>query len=489
MSNNSKALKSGVWYTIGNFIAKGASFLTVPIFTRILSVDDVGKFANFTSWLSIFIIITTFELCSSINIARFDFKEDINDYISSNLIQGSLITTAFFGVFFVFRKFFLELFSLGMPELLVMYIYCLTCPALQMYQLKCRIDFQYKMSVFVSLLSVFSSTLLSLACVFCFDDKYVGRYIGYAIPFILIHIVIYVVLLRKSKKLSIKKYWKYALIISFPLIWHTLAGNVLTSSDRVMINYFQGSNDVALYSIAYSCASIVQLLWISMNSAWTPWAMEMIDQKKYSAMNRALKPYCIFFGFVVICFLLVAPEVLLLMGGPAYASALSVIPPIMISYVFNFAYSFYVIIEQYEKKQIIIAASTIVAAIVNVVLNLILLPKYGYSIAAYTTLVGYITLFLMHFLSCKIMKKEKIVNNRFVFVFLLFFIGCMFFVPVLYAFSSIRYGLIGLFLAVCIITAIYLRKELHYLIKNKSFVLIKEKLAGLRVANNEKNRN
>lgn len=475
MNSNIKAFKSGIWYTIGNFIAKASAFLTVPIFTRIMSVDDVGRFSNYTSWLGIFMIITTFDLFNSLNIARFDFKDDIDNYIASNLIHGSIITTVFFSIFLSSFSFFGKLFSLELYELFLLYLYCLVYPALQMYQLKCRIDYRYKMSVFLSLFSVFISTFLSLLLVFFMPNKYVGRCMGYTVPIIAINAIVYFRLIAKSKKIFVKRYWKYAMTISFPLVWHTLAGNLLTSSDRVMIKFFFDSESVALYSIAYSCASIVQVLWISMNSAWTPWAMEKINEKKYFVLKRAIKPYCIFFGLVVLIFLLISPEVLYLMGGKAYMSALNVIPPIMVSYVFNFAYSFYVIIEQYEKKQVIIAICTITAAIMNLILNAIFLPIFGYTVAAYTTLIGYIVLFVMHFVSCMKLKKLFIVNNRFVGAFLILFLIVMFLMPLLYQNSILRYIIICSILMICIGIFIILKKDIVYMIRNKSINCIKDK--------------
>ena len=73
---SSKVLKSGIWYTISNFIVKGLAFITMPIFTRIMTADDVGMFSNLIAWFNILAIIATFELYSSVSIARFDFKND-----------------------------------------------------------------------------------------------------------------------------------------------------------------------------------------------------------------------------------------------------------------------------------------------------------------------------------------------------------------------------------------------------------------------------
>ena len=51
-SKKSGAIKAGFFYTICNFIVKGAVFLTTPIFTRIMSSEDIGAFSNLSSWLS-----------------------------------------------------------------------------------------------------------------------------------------------------------------------------------------------------------------------------------------------------------------------------------------------------------------------------------------------------------------------------------------------------------------------------------------------------
>ena len=58
--DNKKALKAGFWYTFSNFLIKGIAFLTMPIFTRIMSKYDIGVFSNIISWFNILAIITTF---------------------------------------------------------------------------------------------------------------------------------------------------------------------------------------------------------------------------------------------------------------------------------------------------------------------------------------------------------------------------------------------------------------------------------------------
>ena len=401
MTNDKKAFKAGFWYTVCNFLVKGLSFLTMPIFTRIMSSNEIGMFSNITSWFSILAIITTFEIYSSISIARFDFKDDLDSYISSSLLLGTIITLIFYIIVLLFNNFFQELFMVDFLTLNLMFIYLLFYPSIQMYQMKYRILYSYKHTIIVSLLNAFLSTGFSIVLVLTMKNKLFGRTLGYFIPLIVIAVVIYIILLKGGKFIS-KKYWRYALSISFPLIWHLLAGHVLSSSDRIMITRLISADANALYSVSYTISMAVSILWTSMNNAWSPWAYEQMEQKEYNNLYYSSKPYTLFFLFVVFTFMLLTPELLLIMGGNYYLQAKYVMPPVMVGYIFQFVYSLYVNIEFYHKKQKSIAIGTIIAAIINITLNFIFIPKFGYIAAAYTTLIGYMTLFIIHFIRVRL---------------------------------------------------------------------------------------
>ena len=464
----SKALKAGIWYTISNFFIKGIVFITMPIFTRIMTKNDIGSFSNIASWIDILAIIVTFELYSSVNLAKYDYKDEIDAYISSNLFLGSLITSIFYIIVIVFSDFFLELFSIDMKILNLIFLYLLVEPAIQMFQVKNRITYNYKSSVIISIGSCLLSTILSLTCVFLFKNPLNGRIYGFYCPLIFVAIIIYIKLLLNGKSIS-HKYWKYALTISFPLIWHLLAGSLLTSSDRIMITKLIGTNENALYTIAYSCSMVVNLLWTSMNSAWSPWAYDMLEQKKYTELKNKSKPYFIFFLIIVLIFMLLAPDILLIMGGKNYFSAVFVIPPVMVGLIYKFVYSLYINIESFNKKQRNIAFSTMLAAIINIILNLIFIPIFGYIAAAYTTLIGYIFLFLFHWISVKKLKYDFCYDIKFFLKCLL--ISTFFIIPLnlLYIYNMVRYILI-IFLFIYIIFKIVSYKSIiKQIIIQKSF--------------------
>lgn len=475
MNNNVKALKSGVWYTVSNFATKAMGFVTMPIFTRIMSSSDVGDYSNFSAWIVILAAITSVDLYSSVAVARFDYKDELNEYIASVLVLGSSITAGCYALTIIFQEHILKFLNFSAFELHLAFIYFMVYPAIQMFQIKSRIEYKYKVSVAISLSSTIISTLVALLLVFLTQDKLSGRLLGNYVPLIIMNALVYLYILRQSRWIS-TKYWKYGLTISLPLVWHTLSANLLGSSDRVMIKYFCGSSATAFYSVAYSCAMAVSILWTSMNTAWSPWAYEKMNEKNYEALKKASRPYLLFFGFVVFCFILIAPEVLYIMGGEAYSTAVGVIPPVMVAYIFQFVYSLYVNIETYCKKQKYIAIGTTIAAILNIILNYIFIPIFGYQAAAYTTLIGYIVLFWVHFLFVVRLKKQNWYDTKFNILFLLFFILLMFLGLLLYQHRIIRYTIIIFIFMAFVYVIILFNREIREAITKRDITPVISKI-------------
>lgn len=465
MTQNS-ALKAGIWYTISNFVVKGIVFLTMPIFTRLMSSDDIGMFSNITSWFNILAIITTFEIYSSISIARFDYKDKLDSYISSTLFLGTLITAFFYIIVLIFHNLFESLFMIDFLTLNLMFIYLLVYPAIQMFQIRNQINYNYIPTIIVSFANAILSSIISIIFVLLMQNKLEGRVIGYFVPMIVIAIIVYLLLLIKGKSFS-TKYWKYALKISFPLIWHLLAGYILSSSDKIMITKLVSSDANALYSVPYTISMVVSILWTSMNNAWSPWAYEKMDKKDYISLRKNSKPYTILFLIVVYLFMLITPELLLIMGGTYYLQAKYVMPPVMIGYIFQFIYSLYVNIEFYHKKQKNIAIGTLITAILNIVLNLAFIPKFGYIAAAYTTLIGYISLFIIHFIFVKRLKCTWWYDTKFFVSVLLISIFMVLVCNVLYTIDILRYILIGFICVIIIVIFVKYKDDIIKAIKEK----------------------
>ena len=178
---------------------------------------------------------------------------------------------------------------------------------------------------------------------------------------------------------------------------HLLANYILSASDRIIITNTCGSEYNAIYSVACSCMSIGVIAMTSINNAIAPWVFDKLKQNDYSSIKAITTPYLIVFLVPIMVFMLVAPEFIFIMGDSGYSEGVYAVAPLMVSVFFNYAYCLYVNLEQYSGKTWAIALGTVIAASINVGLNFIFIPMYGYIVAAYTTLIGYILLFAVHF--------------------------------------------------------------------------------------------
>lgn len=468
-SNDRKALKSGFWYIIANFATRGISFLTMPIFVRLMTTEEIGQYVNLTTWIALLIPVLTLSLSSSVPVAKFDYREKINEYITSVLVLGSTVTAACYICSIVLKDTVKQWLKFDNLQIHIMFLYILVCPALQMLQIKSRLDYKYKLSTVLSLMSAGLCTIIALASVVFTTNKLRGRILGLYVPTILLNIGIYIYFLLKSHSVK-TAYWTYGLKISIPLVFHAMAGSLLSSFDKIMINSIVGSSDTALYSVAYTCASVIDLLWYSINQAWAPWAYEQMDKNEGNRLRRASKVYLLLFGLIVLLFMLLAPEFLWIMGGNAYTPALSVIPPVMCGFVFQLVYSLYVNIETLEKKTGFVAIGTITAALSNIALNYFFIPRYGYVAAAYTTLAGYVILFLMHFYFVCQIKKTYWYDSRFNFAYLSIFSVLPVTMMLLYKIRILRYSLLLFFGLLFVYKTARNWGELNKAIKTRSLV-------------------
>ncbi|MCR4648347.1 MAG: oligosaccharide flippase family protein, partial [Lachnospiraceae bacterium] len=187
MSNNAKAMKAGIWYTIGNFIANGMVFLVSPVFNKIMTKGEVGDFSNYSVWVSLLVIIFTLNLNSALSVARFDYKDELDDFVGSSLVLGSSFTLFFYILAIIFSDFITSWVGINKFELHVAFAYFLVSPALQMFQLKSRIEYKYRAATVVAFISTTVATLCSVAAIFVFEDKFMGRVAGNYIPLILMN--------------------------------------------------------------------------------------------------------------------------------------------------------------------------------------------------------------------------------------------------------------------------------------------------------------
>jgi O-antigen/teichoic acid export membrane protein len=209
---------------------------------------------------------------------------------------------------------------------------------------------------------------------------------------------------------------------------------------------------------------IVSLLWASTNKAWVPWFFDQMEKKNIAEIKQKMKYYIILFSVIVSILIFISPELVMLMSSKGFWEGLKLVPIIMVSYFFVFLYSLPVNYEFYLKKTYLISIGTFLSGFVNIALNLILIPKYGYIAGAYTTLISYIILFVYHYAIANRLSEGKLFEIKY-FIYSIIFICIV--VAVFYIFKSlwlIRYIII-----------IFGTVFIFYVIKNKLQLVLSNK--------------
>ena len=429
--------------------------LLTPIYARLMTLSEYGFNSTIGTWFSMLTTVASGNLGAGLSRAKYEFPGKLDEFISSITFLGSLITLGFYFVVMVFSEFFCDLFGCRIEYFHIVFGSLLISPALGYQQGKNRLENKYKLVVFITIGSWLLSSAANLlmlasesfreAVVGSFaSDRILSMYIGNHFPGFIINIVMYVILLLRGRVLVNVKYWKYALSMGLPLIPHILAGSILNHSDRIMITNICGDEFTALYSITYTCSAVVSMLFNALNEAWVPWFNDKYYFHRESTIKRIATIYCLIFFLVTLGIIMIGPEILLVIGGKEYMPAVSIMPVVMVSCFFQFTNAFFVNVETYQKKTIFTAMGTLIAALLNVGLNYWLLPFYGYEVAAYTTLVGFVFLFCYHYVVNRRLIGEKVKELypvKMIMAFLVFMLCMIYPALLLYDFFWVRFVL------------------------------------------------
>ena len=407
-----EAVKASLWFTICSILQKGISFITVPIFTRMLSTEEYGIISLFGAWQNILTIFTTLNLSYQIfNNGMVKYEKDQDGYTTAMLGLSNFATVVVFAFYLVFHIALDKVFELPMSAMIMMFIGFFFSVATSLWTVHQRYKFKYKSLCLVTLAISLGSALLGVLFV---QLKSVGiaRILGDTVTISLVGFLIYMLIIRKNHKLFNLVYWKYALKLDLPLIPHYLSMTVLGSSDRIMINNLCGKSFTALYSVPYNASMVMQIVTSSINSSFIPWTYQKCKDKEYRKLNEFSSILLILVMAITLIPSLFAPELVRLLGSNKYCDSMWVVPPVSCSVFFMFLYSLFSNVElYYEKSKTIMIAST-GAAIGNIILNYIFISLFGYIAAAYTTLVCYILLSILHyFFMMKICKQQQITES------------------------------------------------------------------------------
>lgn len=395
---NRKALKAGVFYIIAQLLVRGLTFLTTPIYTRLLSTTQYGEIRVYESWLLIAAPIMSLCLWKSVDRAKYDVKEKYNEYVGSVQSLSYLSILVFFVGCMLFREQVKRFCSMSDLMFYMAFLYIFTYTSILYMQRREKQLMRYKTSTLITMLTIVPATLLSIILIYWgrtqgrLDELVELRVLGFYTPQVIGGAIVAVLLWKQGKKIINLGYWKYALAFSLPLIPEAISIQIMNQADKIMIQYLIGMEYTGIFSLGTTVSFIIWILEDSARDAFLPWMYEKISVGETKDIE---KPWTILMhGFGVISWFLVllAPEIVAILGSKDYRAAIYLIAPMVTGTLFRFYSYGYTAIQNYYKKTSYVAFGTVMTMIINVILNYVCILKFGYQAAAYTTAISYFIL-------------------------------------------------------------------------------------------------
>lgn len=447
--------RAAVVFVFASFLLRGLSFLTTPIFTRLVDQDQYGVIVTYNNWAAIIEVFAVLGMTSAgvFNIGLNDYREDQDRYISSVLVLCTLADIISFALLFAFKRLFPEVLTLPDSLLVLMGLHFILYPAQVFWITRERYAYRYRAAALVSVLCTVLSTVAAILAVIYVPGENKGeiRLWSGELVVLAFSLPIYIMLLVRGKCFADIDRWKKILAYALPLLPHYLAQHVMNNSDRIMVNNLVSESAAAIYSLAVTVSMVMTVIWSAVNGSLVPYCYEKMNTGKTEDIRRISVPLVLFYGILCFGVTLITPELFLFLAPANYHEGIYAVPPVAAVAFLSALYNLLANVEFYHKKTRWIAISTVVAAIVNVVLNAVFIPKIGFVAAAYTTLVSYLVLLLMHWRGYRKCAAEPIYDMKVLVAVSAAVVAACLLCTLTYETVILRYGLVAVLLVAAFI--------------------------------------
>ena len=422
--------KHSIVYAIGNMGVKIVGFLLIPLYTNpeILSTSDYGALAVLEATLQVLVGVLSFAMTGSL--ARW-FWDKTYEAEQKSIFFTSI---SFLTVVIIPIVFFLSYFSEQLSRTLfesIEYSLLLNLTII-------TAGFQIINNLVLTLLRLKSKSVLTVSIqiakfvtllfLIIWNLKYKGTgLIGIWQAYFIIEVIVFIVLIPVIAKNSIikiqLKILKEMLAYGLPLMLASLSGVLLSVTDRYMLNSMEGLDRTAVYSIGYRIANTLKIVVTSsLGLALLPLKMKKIGEEESERFYAKVMKYSSFlFSIALLCLSLFSLEILkVITGSTVYWEAHGIVAVISFALLFGHLKEDALIGITIKKRTKITGTLVFIASILNIGLNIVLIPLWDIYGAALATLLSQIFFFITVYITAqKIYYIPYELRNTIVLVMLL----------------------------------------------------------------------
>ena len=385
-------VKQTAIYSLGNLSTKLIGLILLPIYTEYLTTDQYGTLALFEITSQILISLFSVNLTTAMirwcALERDELKERsivftafFTTFIISSLLSVTLIpfSEQFSILFFQspdFINYFTILFlssSLGLINLIPLSLLRLREKAL-FFSVINTLKF-----IVILVLNIYFIVILQMGVEGIILSQLIGQLLLFIIsaPFLIKNITFS---LNIQILMEMIKY-------GVPLIFSNLFGLILINGDRYIIKYLLGDSSVGIYALGHKIASVINVFVLqSFQLSFLPLAFKKASDPDAKRFFSKILTYYVYILLIFVLGLSLFSEELIkvLSANKDYWASYYVIPVIAFSFVFRGMYQVFVLGFHITKKTHSIALILFVCAVMNILLNIALIPSldiWGSAIA------------------------------------------------------------------------------------------------------------
>ena len=423
-------------YSISNVALKASGIILLPLYTKYFTLEEYGQLGLLL--ITIIIFSQSLVLGQGLSIIRFNNTVGYEGKRKSVFFTITFFIIIIIALFLILTETFLtEIASLfGDPAIYEHYLnICIYIVAVitinNLFLSKLRADDRsvtYTISGIVKLL-----VMIVLSIYFIVYQRTGIEGVLYAQLAGELSNTIFVLplMLKEIKPVFDSAVIKESLRYGFPLIFSSMAINLLNGSDRYIIKYLLGDAQLGLYELAYKVAGVHNMFLIMpFNLTLFPLAFKLFKKENDKRYYSKIKTY---FAFIMVwaglALCVFSKEIIMLFAqNSSYYPAYTVVPWIVLAYIL-YGISLVSSLGMYlTGNNYFVAYITLFCAALNIGLNFLLIPVYGIMGAAINTLVAFLVLDMLSNLASNKYYKIKFENYK---LFKVFFIG-----TILFLFSS-----------------------------------------------------
>lgn len=471
-----KTVKHSLVYGIGMSFTAIASIVLVPLYTRFLAPSDYGIYSLIAIIFSLLLFLYDFGMVSAI--FRWYYQYAPHEIalrrrvISTALIflftLACVLTVILWsGASFISRIIFGSASFTHLIRLMLagIFLQSLTWVPLSLLRIKEKV-FTVTSVIVLGMVLVISTNFVLLSM----GRGLNGIYEAYIITYMCITIALFPMMRRDySDDFSVKEL-KGMLKFGLPYMPVLFFSWVIDFSDRYLLARLSSLEQVGLYSVGYRIGQAMYLVVKTFIVAWVPLMLSLSQEYREKAQEILGKIFTYFFFALAALFLFVSifsKEIIQIFTSHAYYDAAKVVPWISFSYVLNGVYLYMLSGLIIARNIYIQPVILLISAAVNILLNIILIPRFGMMGSAGATVISYLIVAVATYCCAQKLYPIPVEWGRItkitVSVAVVYFLGAMVGVRDILFSMLIKGILVVVFFYLLYAAGFFQKKELHEL--------------------------